>query len=259
MLLADSASAPHKPRILPGSWRPQYPWEHIAWINPPWDNEDFIWLDFPEAIFTGQGLLYLSHINPLFPVRFPDLPPVNWSQSAGKTHYERILPNGVSFRGSLTADERQCVRLTLAITNGSDELLTDIRLQTCLFLRAYYQLSTYTWDNKFIHTREQGWVNLENARANTQENGRYRFGWRGGHKIADLPVMACQATDDHLVAFSWLQDTYSLISNPKHPCIHADPAVPDLEPGASYELHGEIFFTDHGLKEIEQRYEQTHP
>ena len=50
-------------RILPGAWRPHYPWEHIAWISPPWPSQDYVWLDFPEAIFTSQGLLFLSHVN----------------------------------------------------------------------------------------------------------------------------------------------------------------------------------------------------
>ena len=39
-------------RILPGAWRPHYYWEHIAWVSPSWPSQDYIWLDFPEAIFT---------------------------------------------------------------------------------------------------------------------------------------------------------------------------------------------------------------
>ena len=69
-------------RILPGKWRPHYPWEHIAWVSPSWPSQDYIWLDFPEAIFTQQGLLYLSHVNPqVQAVMFPDPPPVAWSNA----------------------------------------------------------------------------------------------------------------------------------------------------------------------------------
>ena len=58
-------------RILPGHWRPHYPFEQIAWVSPPWPSQDYIWMDFPEAIFTSIGLIFLSHVNPPFPVVFP--------------------------------------------------------------------------------------------------------------------------------------------------------------------------------------------
>ena len=243
-----------QPYLAAGAWRPMYPWEHIAWINPPWENDDFIWLDFPEAIFTDQGLLYLSHINPAFPVRFPDLGPEGWTQTGGALRYERVLPNGIAFEGTLSVQGPQCVSLALRLVNGSSEPLTSIRLQTCLFLRAYYQLAAFTWENKRIHVTGKGWVDLQTAKEQTGEEGRYRFGWRSGPKIADLPVIACSASPDRWVAFTWFHDTYAMISNPKHPCIHADPAIPDLPSGAGYTLRGEIFFAEHGLREIEERY-----
>ncbi|MDX9971782.1 MAG: twin-arginine translocation signal domain-containing protein, partial [FCB group bacterium] len=65
-------------RILPGQWRPHYPWEHIAWVSPAWPSQDYIWLDCPEAIFTNRGLLFLSHINPPIPTIFGNLPKVPW-------------------------------------------------------------------------------------------------------------------------------------------------------------------------------------
>ena len=61
-------------RILPGAWRPHYEWEQIAWISPPWPSQDYIWYDFPEAIFSNMGLLYLSHVNPSIQSAFAGLP-----------------------------------------------------------------------------------------------------------------------------------------------------------------------------------------
>jgi len=249
-------SYPKKPLIAAGMWRPQYPWEHIAWISPPWGGDDFIWLDFPEAIFSDQGLLYLSHINPQFPCRFTELAKVEWEEHGGEIHYQRLLPNLVSWRGSISQDGRQAIKLRLQISNGSSEALTTIRLQTCLFMRAYYSLSAYTLSNKWIHTSTQGWVDLARAKNMAGEDGLYHFGWRGGPPIADLPVIACQTTEHHIIAFSWFSDTYSLISNPLHPCIHADPAVPDLVPGTQYEITGEIFFANQGFEEVEEHYGQ---
>ena len=39
-------------RIFPGQWRPHYTWEQIVWISPSWPSQDYLWLDFPEALFT---------------------------------------------------------------------------------------------------------------------------------------------------------------------------------------------------------------
>jgi len=50
-------------RIVPSQWRPHYPWEHIVWMSPSWPSQDYLWLDFPEAIFSDQGLLGLRSTN----------------------------------------------------------------------------------------------------------------------------------------------------------------------------------------------------
>jgi hypothetical protein len=245
----------NKIRIFPGAWRPHAPWEHIAWIGPPWDTDDYVWLDFPEAIFTDQGLLYLSHESALFPTVFTGLPAIEWTRIGPEISYRRNLPNGVSFSGSLCAVDEGTVKLWLAVDNGSIQPLTTIRLQTCLFLRAHYQLSAYTLTNKYVHTSSLGWLNLEAAKKLPDASGPYRLGWRDGPKVADLPVGVCMTSSgDRAVAMSWFEDTYSLISNPDHPCIHADPAIPDLDPGDRYVLQGEIYFARNGLEEIERRY-----
>jgi len=77
-------------RILPGQWRPHYPFEQIAWVSPPWPSHDYVWLDFPEAIFSDTELLYLSHVNP----QFPDLSPGEEAQIHGQL---------IFFEGSLDA------------------------------------------------------------------------------------------------------------------------------------------------------------
>jgi len=81
-------------RIVPGQWRPHYPFEQIAWVSPPWPSQDYCWLDFPEAIFTDQGLLFLSHVNPKVTAEFPDLPPVPCSFSRiPSTRWHATLPD----------------------------------------------------------------------------------------------------------------------------------------------------------------------
>jgi hypothetical protein len=45
-------------RILPGQWRPHYTFEHTAWISPSWPSQDYIWLDYPEAVKEATNREY---------------------------------------------------------------------------------------------------------------------------------------------------------------------------------------------------------
>ena len=47
---------------------------------------------------------------------------------------------------------------------------------------------------------------------------------------------------DRLIACTWGKDTYSLVCNPGHPCMHADPAFPDLAPGQRAAIGGKLIF-----------------
>lgn len=230
-------------RILPGHWRPHYPWEHIAWVSPAWPSQDYIWIDLPEAIFTRQGLLFLSHVNPrVQPVRFPNPPAVAWQKITGGIAYRRTLPNNVTFGAKVTAAP-DAADLELFIHNESDKPLNDITLQTCFFLRAITEFSQYTADNKFVHLPDRGWTPFNQARNHKTETGRYRLGWRSGPKLADLPIMVTRSANaDRLVACTWGTDTYSLVCNPHHPCMHADPAFPDLAPGQRAAIRGKLIF-----------------
>lgn len=167
-------------RLMPGQWRPHCPFEQIAWISPPWPSQDYLWLDFPEAIFTELGLLYLSHINPSFPAMFDSLPKVPWEVNETGLSFERRLPNGVRFGGSLRVSSERTVALHLFIHNGSADPLRHIRLQTCAYLRAIKEFAPYTQENKFVHTAAEGWVAFETAKESRSQGGRFQLGWRGG-------------------------------------------------------------------------------
>ncbi|UCD28799.1 MAG: hypothetical protein JSV03_17265 [Planctomycetota bacterium] len=237
-------------RIHPGAWRPHYPWEHIAWVSPPWPSQDYVWLDFPEAIFTKQGLLYLSHINPKYPVVFPKPPVVKWQTLPNGVTYERKLPNGIVFGGKITKDDN-AANLELFIRNGSNQPIEDIKLQTCAFLRAIKEFGEYTADSKYVHVPQRGWLPFKEAKRIQNEPGKYRLGWRSGPAIADRPIMATlSSTAQRLTAFTWLADTYSLTTNPNHPCMHADPAFPNLPPGKSATIHGKLLFFEGSLNDF---------
>ncbi len=241
-------------RILPGQWRPHYRWEQIAWISPSWPSQDYLWLDFPEATFTSQGLLYLSAVNPKFPVVFPDLPPVPWRLLSNGLAFERRLPNGFRFGGSVIRKSASVVEMELHLANGSASPLTDIVLQTCLYLRAIREFSEFTGANKFVHLPSSGWTPFSEALvARPKESERYRVGWRReGRAIADWPLMVTASRQaDRLVAMTWHDDTLSLVSNPRHPCMHADPYFRDLKPGESASIRGHIVFFEGKLRDFD--------
>jgi len=230
-------------RILPGQWRPHYPFEQVAWVSPAWPSQDYIWLDFPEAIFCNLGLLYLGHSSPAHPTVFPDLEKVAWQSDGNRMSFERTLPNHVVFGGSLATEDPAAIEMTLFIRNGTDQPITDIKVQTCAYLRAIRELALFSMSNKYVHVAEKGWIPFDSAEGDTTASGQYRLGWRDGPKVADLPVIVTVSEHgDRMVGMTWHENTYSLVGNPNHPCMHADPFFPDLEPGQEEHIRGEMLF-----------------
>ena len=244
-------------RIVPGQWRPHYLWEHIAWVSPPWPSQDYVWLDFPEAIFTSQGLIFLSHINPSVPSVYTDLPAVAWESVPDGIAFERQLPNGVRFGGSVTRQEERTVRLHLFIENTSTAPLENITLQTCVFLRACREFADYTMDNKFVHVPQEGWLPFREAQSQGDSCCAYALGWRGGPRVADLPYMVARSNQGQRhVAMTWGKNTLSLVGNPGHPCFHADPFFPDLDVGQQADINGELVFFEGDIRAIESRLQE---
>jgi len=244
-------------RILPGQWRPHYPFEQIAWVCPPWPSQDYIYLDFPEAIFSSLGLLYLSHVNPTLTTLFTDLPPVPWQSADNRLSFERRLPNDLVFGGSLATSEPSVVEMELFIHNGTAQPVRDIKLQTCAFLRGIREFSAHSMSNKYVHVADRGWTPFEAAQKETATSGRYRLGWRGGPEITDLPVLVTVSEQEsRMVGMTWHEHTYSLIGNRLHPCMHADPFFPDLEPGQEARIQGELLFFEGSLASFGEWFRQ---
>jgi len=240
-------------RILPGQWRPHYAWEQIAWISPSWPSQDYVWLDFPEAIFTSQGLLFLSHVNPPFPTVFTNLPKVPWQTVENGVAFERPLPNGICFGGSVLKASKTTVSLELHLHNGSASPLNDITLQTCACLRGISEFGAYTSKNKFVHTAKEGWIPLARAMELRDRGAAYRAGWRtSGRKVLDAPVaVALSGEADRLLAYTWGKHTLSMVGNAARPCVHADPVFPNLEPGQKSTIRGRIAFFEGTLGEFD--------
>ncbi len=239
-------------RVFPGQWRPEYPGEQIAWVRPPWPSDGYVWLDFPEAVFSGRHLLFLSHISATFQQAYPYVPRVPWRETVDGIAFHRTLPNGIGISGSVTVTDERTIGLELHLSNGTDRKLGDVRIQTCAYLRAIREFADYTNDNKFVHVADRRWLPLSEALDLDDDRGAYHVGWRSGPQAADLPLVVTRsARAERLVAMTWRADTYSLVGNPDHPCMHADPFFEDLLPGECETIHGELVFFDGTLADFE--------
>jgi hypothetical protein len=161
------------------------------------------------------------------------------------------------FGGSLATGEPSVVEMGLWVHNGTAEPIREIKLQTCAFMRGIREFSAYSMSNKYVHTPGQGWIPFEDAKKETRASGRYLLGWRSGPAISDLPVLVTVSEqEDRLVGMTWHEHTLSLIGNPGHPCMHADPFFPDLEPGQNARIKGELLFHEGSLTSFEEWFRQ---
>ena len=243
-------------RILPGQWRPHYPWEHIAWISPSWPCQDYVWLDFPEGVITDQGFQFISAMNPAIDpkeVKFDTLPAVAWRHTEDGIAYERCLPCGLSLSASLSRRGDTDVAMAITVANQGDRAFTGATLRTCLFLRATREFGHVSNANKYAHYRDRGWLSFETA-AVMGRSLKYH-GPDADAAFPDLPVAVCQsALAPRGVAMTWFADTFQLGGNPVRPCVHADPKLPDLAPGDSVDLRGVLVFYEGTPDALQERF-----
>ena len=217
--------------IIPGMWRPMFESEQVAWISPPWESQEYIWFDFPEAIWADGSLLYLGHIDKRFPTLFPTEKSAAWIKSENGISYRQVLPNGVSFGGDITKKEENIASLELWIKNGSEKELRNVKMLTCVYLGGIKEFNEKTNNNKYVHIPGKGWLAFPEAENLGPVANGFRVGWLDGTEVSDLPVIVTKSkTEGHLIAFTWFNDTYSFIGNENHPCVHADPIFKNLKP-----------------------------
>jgi hypothetical protein len=198
------------PRIgfLDGAVRPQR--ETKVSVFTPWDQNSYVVADVPEAIWCQHGLLYLAHthVATIWTKQGINLDPLEWERKAdGTLEITRKLPNGVSF-GAKVMPGKVGVRMELWLTNGSQEKLTDLRVQNCLMLKGAAGFTKQTRDNK----------------------------------VLSAPYAAARSDDGkHWVIWAW-EPHHRAWDNPPCPCIHSDPKFTDCAPGETNRLRGWLSF-----------------
>lgn len=198
------------PRIgfLDGAIRPQR--ETKVSVFTPWDDDSYVVVDVPEAIWSNLGLTYLAHthIPTVWTKQKVDLPPLEWNRRGdGTFDLERKLPNGILF-GAKVVPGRDAVRMELWLTNGTKEKLSDLRVQVCAMLKG--------------------------AAGFTQQTS--------ANKVAAAPYTAARSADGKRWIITAWEPCHRAWDNPQCPCLHSDPKFPDCEPGETKRLRGWLSF-----------------
>jgi hypothetical protein len=178
-------------------------------VFPPWPDSGYVVVDVPEAIFSNLGLVYLAHthVPTIWDQQSTPLARLEWSRQEDDLSMRRELPNGIVFASHVrqTADG---VNMQIDLTNGTDQLLTGLRVQACVMLKGMpgfnvQQPLPSVIDGSVIAVRGEG--------------------------------------TDRWIITSWTP-IQRVWQNPPVPCIHADPIFPDCPPGETVTVSGTLRF-----------------
>ncbi|MGQ0636806.1 MAG: hypothetical protein ACT4QC_19530 [Planctomycetaceae bacterium] len=211
------------PRIgfLDGAVDPQR--ETKISVFTPWNATGYVVADVPEAIFSNldKGPTYLAHthIPTLWTKQNITLERLEWKRgAAGVLEIERRLPNQIAF-GARIVPGRDAVRMELWLTNGTDERLSELRVQNCVMLKGADEFAEQTNDNK----------------------------------VFKAPYAAARSrTGDRWIITAWTPNHRNW-GNPPCPCLHSDPKFPDCLPGMTVRLRGWLSFYEGNDLEAELR------
>jgi hypothetical protein len=198
------------PRIgfLEGAVDPQRETKFSVFTS--WDPNSYVVVDVPEAIWSNLGLTYLAHkhIDTIWTKQGIELPKLEWNRRAdGSLDIERTLPNGIAF-GVRAVPAKEGVRMEMWMKNGTDQRLTDLRVQICVMTKM-----------------------AAGSASQTNEN-----------KVFTNPYVACRSEDGKRWIITAWENCNRPWGNEQCPCFHSDPKFPDLEPGQMHRLHGWLSF-----------------
>jgi hypothetical protein len=206
------------PRIgfLEGAVRPQR--ETKISVFTPWDETSYVVVDLPEALWSNLGLTYLAHthIDTVWDKQKIQLEPLEWQRNKdGSLELERKLPNGIVYRARAEAT-KDAIQMDLTLVNGSQEKLSDLRVQNCVMLKGAADFAQQTNDNKLFKS----------------------------------PFVAVRnEAGDRWIISAW-ERCHRAWGNAPCPCLHSDPKFADLAPGEKQTIHGWLWFYEG--KEIEE-------
>ena len=207
-------------------------------VFAPWDERHYVVVDFPEAVFSNLGLIYLAHthVETVWTRRGVELPEQTWIRRPhGDLFQRRDLPNRIAFE-TWIRPQRDRILMRLILHNRTDALLSGLRVQICAMLKMM----------------GPGFNAVDNANANKLFAPPYAA-------VCDRPIDS-QALDHRprrwvILGFEPIQRTWG---NPPVPCLHADPQIPDCPPGQHRSAQGALwFFEGEDVRAELRRLDQT--
>ena len=198
------------PRIgfLDGAIDPQR--ETKISVFAPWDQQSYVVVDVPEAIWSNVGLVYLAHthVPTVWTKQSIRLKPLEWNRrDDGSLDIRRELPNGIVFATSVRP-QVDFVRMEMSLTNGTATTLRDLRVQMCVMLRG-----------------------CEEFTAQSNEN-----------KVFQEPYSAVRSADGRRWVITAWEPCHRAWGNAACPCLHSDPKFPDCAPGETQSIRGFVSF-----------------
>ncbi len=176
----------------------------------PWDPDDYVVLDLPEALFSQFGLTFLGHkhIPTLFDYHKIVIENTDWSiLDGGSFHNIWDLPNNMRIGADIYPGINE-LDLKLWLQNNTDTVLTDLQSQVCIMLKMATEFNALNNDNK----------------------------------IFDSPIAAVKSVDgQHWILTAWNGGNHAW-GNENCPCLHSDPRLPVCLPGETVSVKGKIWF-----------------
>ena len=179
-------------------------------VFTPWDPNSYVVVDVPEAIWSNLGLTYLAHahVPTIWTKQGVELPQLEWQRRAdGSLYGPRRLPNGISFATTVTA-KADTVRMEIELINGTDQPLTGLRNQICVMLGYAAGFNEQTAENKVLRH----------------------------------PYVACRFESGNRWIITAWEPCLRPWANPRCPCMHSDPQLPDCPPGRTVRASGYLWF-----------------
>lgn len=214
------------PRIgfLEGAIDPQR--ETKISVFTPWNKDNYVVVDIPEAIWSNLGLTYLAHTH--VPTIWTDhnieLEKLEWERKEnGTLFFERSLPNNIVF-GTKVIPHKDYVEMDMWLKNGTDETLSKLKVQNCIMLK-----------------NAEGFSGLIDS-----------------NKVYTNPYVATRSEDGKKWIITAWVPCIRPWGNPLVPCMHSDPQFPDCAPGETKYLKGWLsFYEGSDIKAEFKRIEAT--
>lgn len=207
-----------------GAVRPQR--ETKVSVFTPWDESSYVVVDVPEAIWSNLGLTYLAHthVPTVWTKQKIEMERLEWKRRKdGSFDVARKLPNGIAFATKVVPAVDH-VAMEMTLTNGTKEILTDLRVQVCVLLKG--------------------------AKGFEQQDNK--------NKVFAGAYVACKSSVANRWVITAWQPLHRAWANPPCPCLHSDPKFADCPPGETQRVHGRLwFYTGADVQAEIRRLDQT--